>query len=291
MGNAATVSVFGPGALGSALIDFTLNHTDEFRLHSVWGRSKSECYLYSGTEKILAKKLFPQEENGLGELIFLTVPDDQIELIADRLSKLSLNWENRSVAHFSGSHSSDLLQPLSAKGSAVASMHPLQTFTNGDTSSRFKDIWFTLEGDEQIFPLLERFIKAAGAKSKKMNTDQKKAMHLAAVFASNYLVSLMSAVEKISSESGIENGIEMMQPLMRQSLDNILSKGVDNSLSGPILRGDKSTIKSHLNLMGSQPGLRELYKQLGIQALQIAEKSGRLDEKDSKSIRKILSGK
>lgn len=286
----ATVSVFGPGALGGALIDF-LNHTDEFRLHSVWGRTKSECYQYSESTKKSPNDLFPRDDDEIGDLILLSVPDDNIAAIADRLSKLSMNWEDRSIVHFSGSHSSELLQSLSVKGAATASMHPLQTFTNGDDAGRFRNIWFTLEGDEQLFPELERLAELAGANSKRMNPAQKKAMHLAAVFASNYLVSLMSAVEKITHENDIENGIEMMEPLIRQSLENIIHKGVDNSLSGPILRGDRSTIKAHLKLMESQPDLRELYKQLGIQALQIVNKSGRLDESDSESMRKILSGK
>jgi len=290
MGNTVTVSVFGPGALGSALIDFTLNHTDEFRLHSVWGRPESDCYLFSESEKLPANKSFPQEENELGELIFLSVPDDKIAPIAGRLSHLSLNWGNRKVAHFSGSHSSDLLQPLSVKGASVASMHPLQTFTKGDAARRFENIWFTLEGDKKLFPVLERFIHKAGAKSKRMNPEQKKVMHLAAVFASNYLVSLMNAAEKITRENEIENGIEMLQPLIRQTLNNILNKGVEKSLSGPILRGDQSTIRSHLKLMDNQPDLRQLYKHLGIQASQIASNSGRLDEKVSESIKKILSG-
>ncbi len=290
MNTATTVSVIGPGALGGALINLLVKHPERFSLYSVWGRTKKDSYLLTGTNRKPADTSFPKKKNDLGNLILITVPDDQIAPIAVRLSNLSLDWNHHAVVHFSGNHSSDLLASLSDKGAAVASMHPLQTFTKGDDATRFKDIWFTIEGSEVIFPKLELLAKKAGAFCRIMNPDQKKAMHLAAVFASNYLVSLMSAVEKITVSNDIDRGVEMMRPLIRQTLDNIFQKGVDDSLSGPIIRGDKSTLREHLKLLDQKADLQLLYKHLGIQALQIAEQSGRLEKKDSESIWKILSG-
>lgn len=290
MDTATTVSVIGPGALGGALIDLLLKHTESFRLYSVWGRTQRDSYLQTGTDRRTVDATFPKKKNDLGELILITVPDDQIAPIADRLSNLSLDWNRYAVVHFSGNHSSDLLASLSKNGAAVASMHPLQTFTKGDDANRFKNSWFTIEGSEVLFAKLEMLAKKAGAFSRRMNPDQKKAMHLAAVFASNYLVSLMSAVEKITLANNIDQGVEMVKPLIHQTLDNIFQKGVDDSLSGPIVRGDKSTLRAHLKLLDQEADLQLLYKQLGIQALQIADQSGRLSKKDSDSIWKILSG-
>ncbi|CAN5461046.1 hypothetical protein BH23BAC3_BH23BAC3_15470 [soil metagenome] len=290
MDTATTVSVIGPGALGGALIDLLLKKPVIFSLYSVWGRTLKDSYLQKGADRKTADTSFPEKKNDLGELILITVPDDQIAPIAERLSGVSLDWNRYAVVHFSGNHSSDLLASLSKKGAAVASMHPLQTFTKGDDANRFKDIWFTIEGTEVIYPKLEMLAKKADAFSRIMNPDQKKAMHLAAVFASNYLVSLMSAVEKITLANNIDQGVEMMRPLIHQTLDNIFQKGVDESLSGPIVRGDKSTLRAHLELLNQEADLQLLYKHLGIQALQITEKSDRLSKKDAESIWKILSG-
>lgn len=286
---ATTVTIIGPGALGGALVNLINTHPQFFILHSVWGRKKKDCYFRSGSDQIPADTTFPTGESDLGKLIFITVPDDNIHLIADQLSRLSLHWNRHSVVHFSGSHSSDLLGAISKKGSAVASLHPLQTFTNEDSATRFKDIWFTLEGNESLFPALELLVQKAGANSIRMDTDQKKAMHLAAVFASNYLVALMSAVEQVTETERIEQAVEMMKPLILQTLDNIFEKGTANSLSGPILRGDLSTLQSHLHLMKNQPDLQLLYKHLGIQALRLADQSKHLKQNDSDAIRAILS--
>lgn len=286
----ATVSIIGPGALGGALIDLLLHRTDSFSLHSVWGRTEGDCYLYNESGRLKSNTLFPSGSKDLGTYVFITTPDDVIDSVANKLADLPLAWNQHNFIHFSGSHSSELLSSLHNLGANVASLHPLQTFTEGDRADRFNEIWFTLEGNESLFPALQSFVQQAGSYVKQMSLEQKKSMHLAAVFASNYLVSLMGAVEQVTHNQAIENGVEMLNPLIRQTLTNIFDKGVLNSLSGPISRADESTIRDHLERIESQPDLVRLYKQLGLQAVRIATESGRINNEKSNSLKILLSG-
>lgn len=281
--------MIGPGALGGAMIDLISQH-DVFSLHSVWGRKQSDCYYVKKgtTDKVPADKLFPSQNDDLGTLIIISVPDGQIKSCANRLSDTQILWTKKQVIHLSGNLDSSILDPLKKMGAVTASLHPLQTFTRGDGADRFSGIWFSLHGDASFFSLLNQLIEPFGARSKVLTSQQKSAMHLAAVFASNYLVSLMDVVDDITKGNGIPDGLEMLEPIVHQTIQNIFEKGTKQSLSGPIARGDKSTVGKHLKQLEDNPARYKLYQQLGLIATQIADMSGSADSSDIKEIREIF---
>ncbi|WP_340103140.1 Rossmann-like and DUF2520 domain-containing protein [Rhodohalobacter sp. 8-1] len=289
MNQTVPVSVIGPGALGSAMIDLVSRHSS-FTLASVWGCTQSDSYILdsAGKEKKPADKPKPSNDNDLGDLTILSVPDDKLAGIVRQLSKTAIQWDRRSVIHLSGSVDSSILKPLAEHGAKTASMHPLQTFTRGDGADRFKGIWFSLQGGDELFPMLNQLVTPFGAQTKVLTSDQKSAMHLAAVFASNYLVSLMDVAEQISKDAGINDGLEMLNPIIHQTLHNIFEKGARQSLSGPVARGDQTTIAAHLKRLQNNSDHFNLYRQLGLIASQIATSSGQLDEEVFRKVRTQL---
>ena len=270
MSQSTSVSVIGPGALGNAIIDLIEAHS-QFYLKSVWGRHPSDSYLVQpdGGKKPCTKQ-FPSDELDLGRLVIICVPDNAIPDIAFRLSDTAVSWNCRSVVHTSGSLDCTVLNPLADEGAKTASMHPLQTFKRGDSRERFHQIWISLQGDESLFPMLKSLVEPFGAITRKLNAEQKSAMHLSAVFASNYLVALMKVVDEIAAENGVDDGLEMLEPIIRQTLDNITRMGPDRSLSGPVARGDTQTINKHLSQLKSHPNFQQLYRRLGLVASDIA---------------------
>lgn len=284
-----SVSVIGPGALGSAMIDLVLRHT-KFALYSVRGRSQSDSYSVDSEtgKKKSADQLTPSSDDDFCDLIILAVPDDKISVLARQLSDADIKWNKRAVIHLSGSLDSVILEPLADRGALTASMHPLQTFTRGDTADRFSGIWFSLQGNDDLFPLLNQLVEPYGGRTKVLTSDQKKALHLGAVFASNYLVSLMNVVDQIAKEEDISDGIEMLKPIIHQTLNNIFDKGTTQSLSGPVARGDQTTIAAHLKRLENSPVHFNLYQQLGLIASQIAQTSGQLDELTSRKVRALF---
>ncbi len=284
-----SVSVIGPGALGGAVIDFLCNQSLLFSLHSVWGRSAEDSYFFSTGNKEQIQKDLPDEDDDLGRLILITTPDEQISIVAEKLSLKKIDWSTRTVVHMSGSQSHLVLDAFRQAGAKTCSLHPLQTFAKRDVADRFNGIWFTLQGDKSCYPMLECLVTEAGAHLKKMTAEQKKSMHLAAVFASNYLVSLMSVVEQITHADDIEDGLDLLSPIIHQTIDNIFSRGTELSLSGPIARGDETTVKNHLKQMGNDTDMALLYKCLGQSALTIAHKTGRITNQEFAKISDILS--
>ncbi len=287
MESRSSISIIGRGAVGSALVDFF--RQSEYPLRSVWGHRKEECFLMSDEDEIQAENSYPQRSSDLGGIIFIAVPDDKIEDVAVQLSEQEVDWNRHSVVHLSGAKSSDLLSSLQSQGAAIASMHPLQTFTKGDSDDRLKDIYISLEGDKELVGKLEEIVRDFGAHSFKLTPDQKRSMHIAAVFASNYLVSLMDIVHQITSDNGIENGLQILAPIIRQTFNNIEEKGTEHSLSGPVKRGDLNTIKQHLSDLDAAPVLtKNLYKKLGLQALSITQKTGQLTDEQVDELKDLM---
>lgn len=282
-----SISIIGRGAVGSALVDFF--RQSDYSLRSVWGHRKEECFLMSDEKEVKPNYSFPLSSSDLGEIVFIAVPDDKIAEVANQLSNRKIDWSRLSAVHLSGAKSSDILSSIKVKGGTVASMHPLQTFTKDDSDDRFGDIYISLEGDEEVVEKLEEIVRDFGAYSFKLTPDQKRSMHIAAVFASNYLVSLMDVVDQIISKNGIENGLQILAPIIRQTFSNIEEKGTEKSLSGPVKRGDLNTIKQHLSDLDDAPELtKKLYKNLGLQALNITQKSGQLSPDQIKELKDLL---
>tara|TARA_R100001143_G_scaffold63515_2_gene71219 strand:+ start:9165 stop:10031 length:867 start_codon:yes stop_codon:yes gene_type:complete len=272
-----SITIIGRGALGSALFDFF--NEKSYLIRSVWNKKQVEIRTkVEGSVDVLDKHL-PTEEREMGDLIFLAVPDDQIELLSDELSRIPIQWEKRFIIHCSGNLSSDACSSLKKCGAKVAAMHPIQTFNRGDGMQRFRDIYVTLEGDDALISILILIVKQMGAKPLKITAEQKRVIHVAAVIASNYMVSLLHVSESLLNDAGISESLDIIQPLVFQTVQNIFEKGVKESLTGPISRGDIQSVKYHLELLGKDKHTREIYKLLGSEALVIAQKNQNLDEK------------
>ena len=288
MSERVSVSVIGPGALGSAMIDLVNSHT-HFNLQSVWGSSVEQSFkIDSLGNKTEPDQEFPSQSHDLGRLTIISVPDDQISAVSQKLSQTDISWDEKFVIHLSGSHDSTALKDLEIEGATIGSLHPLQTFKSGDGADRFNGIWFSGQGSDNILSLLTTLIEPTGGHLRKLSSSQKSAMHLAAVFASNYLVSLMEIVDQITSENNIDDGLEMLEPIVRQTFENIISNKPVGSLSGPVARGDLSTIEKHLEQLQNNSDQLKLYCQMGLIASDIALKSGQLDETQAHAVRSLL---
>lgn len=289
-----SVTIIGLGAVGSALSD-SLRHLG-YPIISEWTRNEGTLWdSETGKQQTLNRSL-PRKENELGDWLFITTPDDQISKVCEELSELSLDWSQRFVIHCSGGLSSDVCKSLSDKGAKTASMHPIQTFTRipadtpdkiAEVRKRFEDITISLEGDDELTGLLEKLAKQLGANPLRINAQQKQQIHLSAVFASNYMVSLMATAEKILKESGIEEGLQILHPLISRTLANIIEKGPEDALTGPVSRGDVSTVKAHLENLTNETD-RGLYQILGRKALSLAKQSGKLTDEQAEELKRVI---
>jgi hypothetical protein len=79
--------------------------------------------------------------------------------------------------------------------------------------------------------------------------DENKALyHAAACVASNYLVTLIDFAQYLYEKAGVPDSlaVKVMMPLIEGTLSNIKELGTEQALTGPIVRGDVSTIAHHI---------------------------------------------
>ncbi|MBQ0720940.1 MAG: DUF2520 domain-containing protein [Gammaproteobacteria bacterium] len=229
----------------------------------------------------------------VAELWMIATSDDAIHSCAKQLAALpDINWQNAVVFHSSGLKTSAELGPLKKLGSSVASAHPAHSFASPQRSlTSFASTVCTLEGDERAIDSLDSLFSAIGGQVTTIKAEAKPLYHAATVMASNYLVALLGASEALLEKAGIEAALAsaILSPLMRQSLENGLTEGAVNALTGPIARGDSKTIQAHLKAIEqAAPGLRSSYTSMGTQALQLARQKNTLSKKELANIEKLL---
>ncbi len=214
--------------------------------------------------------------------IFITTPDDQIPKIWDRMSNFDLT--NKKIFHMSGCLSSSIFTNCEDKKAWCYSLHPLFSFADKN-SSNLNEIIFSIEGDN--IEKIQQFLNKAKIHYFIMEKQNKPLYHIAAVFVSNYIVALAKISETLLLQCGLDKNLTVnaIYPLMESALLNIKGKGINDSLTGPIIRGDFDTIKLHIENIHEY---KNIYKNLGLIALKIAKEQNKLSDKEIKNLYQLL---
>lgn len=283
-----TYTIIGEGAVGGALLHFL--QSNQLTIKSSWTSDRGMVFnnAHSENETGVIESSIPQDESHTGSMVFITVPDDAISKVSGLLARTSINWNGKSVVHCSGNLFSDELYELEEKGARTASMHPLQTFKRGDDADRFANIYVTLQGDSVLCEFLSRLVNDMKAISLQVQKEQKQMLHIAAVFVSNYFVTILHEAEKLLKKQELEQGLAILQPLIRQTLDNALTMDAEHALTGPIARGDAESVEKHLSALQNFPDSSDLYKILGKRTLLLAKHGNRLSDRDIHKLEQLL---
>ena len=221
------------------------------------------------------------------ELIFITTPDDVIASVA-----AEVKWHpGQSIVHCSGADSTKILEPARKAGALVGVFHPLQTFAS-QKQENLPGITFALEAEEPLLTTLKDMATALGGRWIEIKASDKVVYHAAAVFACNYLVTLIKIATDLWQSFGIppEQATQALLPLLRGTINNIDAIGIPRCLTGPIARGDLGTIKKHLRaLQKVAPELVATYQELGFKTTPIALAKGRIDQKQAEELKALLS--
>ena len=230
----------------------------------------------------------PQEVADSSDMVFITTPDDAIASVAEQI-----HWRRgQYVLHCSGALSLDVLEPARRDGAVTGSLHPLQSFAGMDQAvNNLPGSTFALEGREPLLSLLKQIVNLLKGNAIVLKAGDKALYHAAAVFTSNYTVTLLGMAAKLWESFGIpqEEAVPALLPLLRGTVDNIESVGLPNCLTGPVARGDLDTIRKNLEaITASCPSLLSVYKEMGQQSIPIAVASGSIDEEKARMLRSIL---
>jgi predicted short-subunit dehydrogenase-like oxidoreductase (DUF2520 family) len=181
-----------------------------------------------------------------GELRLLCVPDSAVAEVARGIDPGP--W----VAHVSGATPLIALEPHAQR----FSVHPLQTFTLARGPEQLDGAWAAVTGDDEEARARALWLaQTLGLRPFELTDASRPLYHAGASIASNYLVTLYRAASRLFDDAGAPP--EALVPLMTRTIEN----GFE--LTGPIARGDWSTVDRHLDAIRErEPELEEMYTAL-----------------------------
>ena len=241
-----------------------------------------------------------QAVNSLDEMrpanVFLiATPDNHIVESCDALSASGLLQPGSVVFHCSGSMPSDVLQSVKQQGAAIASVHPVKSFANPKASLKtFAGTFCGVEGDDEALNVLRPAFESIGATTFAVNPEFKTLSHAASVMVCNYLTALLEVGIQAYAKAGLERDMAMqvMQPIVQGTADNIFSLGTTEALTGPIARGDDDVVARQLDALGDwNPDYADLYRDLGRVALELSRQQGTASEASLAALVELLKNR
>jgi predicted short-subunit dehydrogenase-like oxidoreductase (DUF2520 family) len=206
------------------------------------------------------------EAPGGCDAIVLCVPDSEIPAAAAAVAGAA-----PLIGHTSGATPLRALDP--ARGEAFG-LHPLQTFAPGDGPEAFTGAGCAIAGcTPTALAFAADLARTLGMTPFEIDEEGRAAYHAAASVASNFLVTLQAAAERIAAGAGLEAAEtrELLLPLVRRTLDNVAALGPERALTGPVARGDEATVAAQRRAVAEvAPELLALFDELVRQTRELA---------------------
>jgi len=185
-------------------------------------------------------------------IFIIATRDEGIEEVAQEI----ILPEEACLAHTSGSQPLSILQYAATSQTGV--LYPLQTFTK-NRKVDFKEIPIFIEAsNSETEQILSRLAKAISKKVNRIGSEERVALHVAAVFASNFTNHMLRISRDILAQNSLD--FDMLKPLIQETLLKSLSLGPENAQTGPAARGDLEILDRHLEFLNEEEMVAEIYK-------------------------------
>lgn len=266
------VGVISPGRVGCALGEALV----------AAGHTVTAVHVHSPRSAARADDRFPAVAQGpidtvaeAADLILLAVPDTELPGVVARLAAGTGLRPGTIVVHTAGALGTAVLRPLAGRGAIVAAVHPAMTFlgTTADTQ-RLASACFGITADDEIGDAVAAsLVLEMGGTPVRIAESDRTLYHAALAHGANNLIALI--VDAVTSlevaiagpdgqgaatatvDGGAAGlGAQILGPLVRASLDNVLAHG-RAALTGPVARGDTATVARHVDV------LSEVHEQIG----------------------------
>jgi len=225
-------------------LQFALKHSTEFKVIQIYNRT---------LESLKDFKFVPEHIDDLSkikeaDLYIICISDHAIEEISQ-----ALEFKKGLIVHTSGATPMNVL----CKHSRMGVFYPLQSF-NKNKSIKYKNIPICIETNHKSDSiLLKKLTKVAFGKAYFYNSEQRKKIHVAAVFVNNFVNHLYYLGYNYLENNAIEP--EILYPLIKETALKIKKTHPLKSQTGPALRNDFITFDAHLEILDN-PIQKEIYK-------------------------------
>ncbi len=187
--------------------------------------------------------------NREADLYILSVSDSALEEVVKKL-----DISDRFVVHTSGTSLMDSLNKFLNYGV----FYPLQTFSI-EVSLSFKKIPIFIQANsEENLDLLQGLAETISENIQKINTEQRRVLHVSAVFASNFTNYMYAVAEDILTKNDLS--FELLKPLIEETAEKLNDHAPHEAQTGPARRNDRKIIDEHIEILNNYPEYQKIYK-------------------------------
>lgn len=252
MYRAPFVSFIGAGNLAWHLAP-ALDNTD-FAVREVYSPTKKHAAeivsrLYEAT--VMDSLDFSESSS---KIFIIAVADDAIEEVVQEI----VLPENSFLVHTSGSQPLSVLEYAATENVGV--FYPLQTFTKGKKMEFRETPVFIESANSETEKMLMNMAKTITKNVRKISSENRLALHVAAVFASNFVNHMLAVAQEILKDNKLD--FELLKPLIAETVNKSLAIKPDKAQTGPARRGDLEILDSHTEFLEEQGDeqITEIYK-------------------------------
>ena len=193
------------------------------------------------------------------DLLILAVSDDAIIFVAENI----VVQQETVVVHTSGAKSIEVLAGL---GDDYGVLYPVQTFTK-EKAVNLSEVPFCIEAiNTRVHDVLFDIAKSISPKIEVMTSEQRRVLHLAAVFTNNFTNHMLFWAKTLLDVEDMD--FNLLKPLAKETIEKAFVLSPDKAQTGPASRGDFKTMKEHLTMIEANPELTAFY-QLVSKSIQI----------------------
>jgi len=185
-------------------------------------------------------------------VFIIAVNDDSIIDVAREI----ILPEDAVLTHTSGSVPLSELQFAATTNIGV--FYPLQTFSKSKKVDFKQTPIFVESNNKGTEEILLGLAKAISNQVRRIGSEERKALHIAAVFASNFTNHMLTLSQEVMQQNGLE--FDWLKPLIAETINKSLQMGPEAAQTGPARRGDLEILERHMSFLQTDPNLAEVYK-------------------------------
>lgn len=283
-----SVFIVGAGVVGTALAACLVRAG--IPVSGVHGRQAAPTREISG---VLASTGDIPDIISASDIVIICVRDERIPEVANRLVSEKRLRPNQILLHTSGVNAAaTILAAARPHVRAVGTLHPLVSFADPRVAVEgLQKVAFGIEGDALAKDLAKRLVRALGARAVFLEAASLPLYHAGAVLASNYVVALADVAQRLFVAAGVppEQALPALLPLLSSVVQNLETLGLPGALTGPVERGDVSSVEQHLGALAARaPELVELYRLMGRDVLRLALEKSNLEAETVKRLEDLF---
>ena len=232
-----------------------------YNIFQIYNRSQN-------TGKSLSEKVGARYTDDLrklsknADLYIIAVNDNSLKIIIEQIQV-----GNKLIVHTSGSMKMNILKNASKNFGVLYSP---QTFSK-EHPSNFRGVPVCIEANLQENESLLRDLALSLTRNVHIvNSEKRRMIHLAAIFANNFTNFMYVIAEDLLEKEGLD--FKILQPIIRQTAANARHKRIFHFQTGPAIREDTAVMKNHLTLLKKHPGYQQVYGLISKMIIQLKNK-------------------